>query len=70
MGADRTHPVRLAAIARRRRAGLSPPTHELREIVNAILYVNRTGMAWEYLPHDFLPYKTVLTSTPGGKPWP
>jgi transposase len=33
--------------------------HDLREIVNAILYVNRTGIAWEYLPHDFPPYKTV-----------
>ncbi len=33
--------------------------HELREIVNAILYVNRTGIPWEYLPHDFPPYKTV-----------
>ncbi|MGW4025213.1 transposase [Streptomyces sp. NPDC005009] len=30
-----------------------------REIVNAILYVNRTGIPWEYLPHDFPPYKTV-----------
>ncbi len=39
--------------------GLSPPVHELREVVNAILYVNRTGMAWEYLPHDFPPCKTV-----------
>jgi transposase len=39
--------------------GLSEPAHDLREIVNAILYVNRTGMAWEYLPHDFPPYKTV-----------
>jgi transposase len=29
------------------------------EIVNAILYVCRTGIAWEYLPHDFPPYKTV-----------
>src|SRR5215472_5288323 len=36
-----------------------PPEHDLREIVNAILYVNRTGMAWEYLPHDFPPFKTV-----------
>jgi transposase len=33
--------------------------HDLREIVNAILYVNRTGCAWEYLPHDFPPFKTV-----------
>ena len=24
-----------------------------------ILYVNRTGIAWEYLPHDFPQYKTV-----------
>ncbi len=24
-----------------------------------ILYVARTGMAWEYLPHDFPPAKTV-----------
>lgn len=33
--------------------------HDLREIVNAILYVNRTGIPWEYLPHDLPPYKTV-----------
>jgi transposase len=33
--------------------------HDLREIVNAILYVCRTGIAWEYLPQDFPPYKTV-----------
>ncbi len=46
---------------REQRAGLGigQPLHDLREIVNAILYVNRTGMAWEYLPHDFPPYKTV-----------
>src|ERR1017187_991566 len=39
--------------------GLSEPGHDLREIVNAIFYVNRTGIAWEYLPHDFPPYRTV-----------
>ena len=40
--------------------GLSEPVHDLREIVNAILLrVNRTGIAWEYLPHDFPPFKTV-----------
>jgi transposase len=33
--------------------------HDLREIVNAILYVCRTGVAWAYLPHDFPPYQTV-----------
>ena len=39
--------------------GLAPPVHDLREIVNAILYVNRAGCAWHLLPHDFPPYKTV-----------
>ena len=34
-------------------------THDLREIFNAILYVNRTGIAWRYLPHDLPPYQTV-----------
>lgn len=37
----------------------SQAVHELRKIVNAILYVNRTGCAWQYLPHDFPPFKTV-----------
>ena len=39
--------------------GLSAPMHDLREIVNAILYVNRAGCAWHLLPHDFPPCKTV-----------
>ncbi len=39
--------------------GISPPQHSLRELVNAIVYVNRTGVQWEYLPHDFPPSKTV-----------
>lgn len=39
--------------------GLADPVHDLREIVNAILYVNRAGCAWHLLPHDFPPYKTV-----------
>jgi hypothetical protein len=37
--------------------GISPVQHDLREIVNAILYVNRIGIAWEYLPHDFPPFR-------------
>jgi transposase len=45
--------------ARRAGLGIAKIQHDLREIVNAILYVNRTGIAWEYLPHDFPPYKTV-----------
>jgi len=38
---------------------INSPVHELREIVNAILYVNRTGIGWDYLPHDFPPRSTV-----------
>lgn len=45
--------------SRRVGLGIAKTQHDLREIVNAILYVNRTGIAWEYLPHDFPPYKTV-----------
>ena len=36
-----------------------PPHHDLREIMNAILYVDRTGCQWAYLPHDFPPHQTV-----------
>src|SRR5512143_478061 len=36
-----------------------PITVNLREIVNAILYVLRTGCQWDYLPHDFPPADTV-----------
>ncbi|AEW99922.1 transposase IS4 family protein (plasmid) [Streptantibioticus cattleyicolor NRRL 8057 = DSM 46488] len=29
-----------------------PPEHDLRDIMDAILYVDRTGVQWRYLPHD------------------
>jgi len=32
-----------------------------RWVINAILYVNRTGCQWRALPHDFPPWKTVYT---------
>lgn len=31
----------------------------IQEILNAILYVLRTGCAWRLLPHDFPPWQTV-----------
>jgi transposase len=34
--------------------------HDRRDIVNAILYVLRTGCAWRYLPNDFPPWETVF----------
>jgi putative transposase len=37
-----------------------PRVHDaLREILNAIFYVVRSGCAWRLLPHDFPPWKTV-----------
>ncbi|MCK9903582.1 transposase [Parafrankia colletiae] len=42
-----------------RRPTGQPAQAELREVFNAILYVNRTGIAWKYLPHDFPPHGTV-----------
>jgi putative transposase len=31
----------------------------LREILNAIFYIVRSGCAWRLLPHDFPPWKTI-----------
>jgi putative transposase len=36
-----------------------PRVHTLREIVDAIFYILRSGCAWRLLPHDFPPRKTV-----------
>lgn len=33
--------------------------HPCREIMNAILYINRTGFQWRMLPSDFAPCQTV-----------
>jgi len=36
-----------------------PRIYPLREILDAIFYVLRSGCAWRLLPHDFPPWKTV-----------
>ena len=36
-----------------------PVEVDLREILNGIFYVQRTGCQWEMLPHDLPPYSTV-----------
>lgn len=35
------------------------PKHSRRDIVDAILYVVRTGCAWRQLPFDYPPWQTV-----------
>ncbi len=39
--------------------GGRPEKHPRRDIVDAILYVVRTGCAWRQLPFDFPPWQTV-----------
>jgi putative transposase len=39
--------------------GGRPRTTNLREVLNAILYLLRNGGAWRHLPHDFPPAGTV-----------
>jgi putative transposase len=39
--------------------GGRPREVNMREILNTILYLNRTGCQWDMLPHDLLPKSTV-----------
>jgi putative transposase len=39
--------------------GGRPPTVDRREVLDAILYLLRSGCAWDLLPHDFPPPGTV-----------
>ena len=39
--------------------GGHPRTSDMREVLNAILYVDRTGCQWRALPHEFPPWSTV-----------
>jgi putative transposase len=38
-----------------------PRTVNLREMINAIFYLQRSGCQWEMLPHDFPPDQTVYS---------
>ena len=39
--------------------GGRPRQVDMREVLNTILYLNRTGCQWDLLPHDLLPKSTV-----------
>jgi transposase len=55
-------PVLSAWRTHRRSKGLDigrPCEHDLRAILNAIVYVDRTGIPWRYLPHEYPPWQTV-----------
>jgi putative transposase len=44
-----------------RRKHTGRPPADLRQVINAILYLLRTGCQWRMLPHDFPPWSTVHT---------
>jgi putative transposase len=39
--------------------GGRPRTTDIRAVINALLYLDRTGGQWRALPHDFPPWSTV-----------
>ncbi len=39
--------------------GGRPRSVDMREVVDAVLYVVRNGVTWRALPHDFPPWRTV-----------
>jgi putative transposase len=45
--------------AEKTRQGGRPREVDMREVVNTILYLNRSGCQWDMLPHDLLPKSTV-----------
>ena len=45
--------------AARTQHGGRPRTLHLREVVNTLLYLNRSGCQWDMLPHDLLPKSSV-----------
>lgn len=49
----------LAPLLPAARPGGRPRSTDLREVVNTLLYQNRTGCQYDLLPHDLLPKSTV-----------
>lgn len=45
--------------APRTQRGGRPRKVDMREVINTILYLNRTGCQWDMLPHDLLPKSTA-----------
>src|ERR671921_613572 len=38
-------------------------THNLREVLNGLRWIVRTGSAWRYMPHDLPPWEAVYQQT-------
>ncbi len=51
--------AQLAPLLPAAKRGGRPAKYSRRDLVNAILYVLRTGGSWRMLPHDFPPWQSV-----------
>jgi putative transposase len=51
--------VRLRSYLPTPKAGERPRTHSLRDVLDGIFYVLKSGCPWRLLPHDFPPWSTV-----------
>jgi transposase len=51
----------LQALIPSAKPGGRPRSVDMREVINAILYLDRTGAQWRALPRDFPPWPTVWT---------
>lgn len=52
-------PLLLQREAEQRYLGGRKRRHDLRVMVNALLYKNRTGCQWRYFPNDFPPHGAI-----------
>jgi putative transposase len=48
-------------LERKNNKGKHLENHEKRKLINAILYLNKTGCQWRMLPKDFPKYQTVAS---------
>ncbi len=51
--------ARLAPLLPPPKPGGRPRSTDVRQVVDAILYVLRNGIVWRALPHDYPPWETV-----------
>ena len=51
--------VRIAPLIPQAKPGGRPRSVDMREILNAICYVTRSGCAWRLIPHDVPCWRTV-----------
>src|SRR4249920_1886753 len=48
--------------AKQSKRGGRPRKVDMREVLNTLFYLNRSGCQWDMLPHDLLPKSTVYDS--------